>query len=255
MYVCLHCTVLFSWLRWGSSPGYPLGDCIFWAFIFGIPHILTPVMLCCNVAHIIRLFVDRVEIFKEDVKSNSCLDIYSADKLFDTFQQVRLEAQELCDELNLVSDWFPLLLGLAIALQGVAVFQFAGEMFSLVYLVQNIICLLSMVWECQKITGALNELMEVIVNLPTDSVLGALGSIERSNMLLTIQRPQSIPAIAAFGYAFSIENFQNIFLFSFGVVGSFVWNQLEEVFTLTNSHSYAMRMAQNTTSITEAVAD
>jgi len=142
---------------------------------------------------------------------------------------VQTEGEELSEEIDLVTDWFPLMLILAIALQAVAVFQFAGEWFSMIYMVQNITCLLYMVWECHRVAATVQKLVETIVNQPTTSVLGSIGSRERANMLLTLQRKDLIPHIHAFGYAFSVENFQSIILLSLASLVSFLWNQVEEI--------------------------
>lgn len=242
IYVFLHCTVLFYWLWW---TGYPIADCRFWAFIFGVPHVLVPVMLCSYVSHIIRLYTERVENFEKDVKDEISSTLDTGDKLFDAFQRCKTEGEELSNEIDLVTDWFPLILLLAIALQALAVFQFAGEWFSLIYMVQNIACLLYVVWECHRVAGTVNNLVETIVNLPTSSVLGGIGSHERANMLLTLQRPELIPHVHAFGYAFSAENFQNIILLSLGAVGSFLWNQLEEI--INKAKEEMLSLPANTT--------
>ena len=186
-------------------------------------------MLCCYVSHVIRLYTARVKVLVDEIKSekNSTLD--TANKLFDAFQRCRREGQELSDEIDHITDWFPLILALAIVLQAIAVFQFAGEWFSLIYMLQNIVCLLNMVWECHNVAQSVSDLVESIINLPTDSVLGDLGSNERSNMLLTLQRRELLPHVHAFGYAFSVENFQNIILLSITAIGSFLWNQVEEI--------------------------
>jgi len=84
MYVSLHCIALFCWLM---QKGYPIADCRFWAFTFGIPHVLVPVMLCSYVSHVIRLYTSRVEVFEEEVKQANCSAIDTADKLFDAFQR------------------------------------------------------------------------------------------------------------------------------------------------------------------------
>ena len=206
-----------------------MNDSIFWGFTFGIPHVLTPVMLCCYVSHLIRIYTARVRALAADVEAESNGTLDTANKLFDAFQRCKKEGEELSDEIDFITDWFPLILALAILLQAIAVFYFAGEWFSLVYLVQNILCLLFIVWECHNVALSVSNLVESILNLPANSALGDIGSHERTNMLLTLQRRETIPHVHAFGYAFSVENFQNISLLSITAIGSFLWNQLEEI--------------------------
>ena len=111
-----------------------------------------------------------------------------------------------------------------------AVFAFAGEWFSLVYMVLNIAVLLFFMVECQDVGENISALCEDIIHLPTNSILGDLDSVTRTNMLMTLQREKAIPCIMAFGWSLSKENYRNVILVSLASIGSVVGNKVQELF-------------------------
>ena len=79
--------------------------------------------------------------------------------------------------------------------QAIAVFWCAGEWFSLVYMLLNIFLLVFLMSECKAVGETIAGLCEDIIHLPSDSILGNLDSVKRTNMLMTLQREKAIPAV------------------------------------------------------------
>ena len=67
LYTGFHCVTLFIWL-YQTKLG--LMDCLFWSVIFGIPHAFYPILLACNISHVITIFNARFSVFKEGNQIN-----------------------------------------------------------------------------------------------------------------------------------------------------------------------------------------
>lgn len=201
IYCVLHITTLFIWLQ---SKGYSMDLVMFWSFYFGVFHVLCPVTLACHIGHVIRFFTKRVAVFRDDItyfENNEGMSICGADhisdanQLFDNYQLCRQETSKFCARIDFITDWFPLSLFLAIVGQAIAVFWCAGEWFSLVYMLLNIFLLVFLMSECKAVGETIAGLCEDIIHLPSDSILGNLDSVKRTNMLMTLQREKAIPAV------------------------------------------------------------
>jgi hypothetical protein len=113
-------------------------------------------------------------------------------------------------------------------MQGAAVFAFQGEVGSLLYMLLNVVSLLSVMYECQALNNEFSELCEEIIHLPTESALGPIGSPIRNGFLMALKRTDSYPNMTAFGVVkFSMENFYNAFIISLGSVASVLWVSIE----------------------------
>lgn len=215
----IYCIFIWFWL--GYTNGLPFEQWGFWVFIFGIPHALYPILLCCHVAHVVRLFDARLEAFREDVVNNN---FTSVDEIWDTFFRCRKAANDLSDQLKNVVGIFCITLLFAILFQGAAVFVFEGEIGSLTYMVLNVVTLLWIMGECQQLNHVFSELCEDIIHMPVSSVLGDLNSNTRILFVMAMKRGEAYPYMTAFGFIkFSMENFYNAFILSIGSIGSVVW--------------------------------
>ena len=161
VYVFAHCGLLFCLLYWPYD--YPLEDATFWAFKFGFPHALHPVLLACHIFHVIKLYDIRLQSFKDDVVNMSYDD---ANELWDTFQRCRDEANKLGEELSHFISWFGLSLLASVLMQGTAVFVFKGQWFSLIYLNTNIWVLLFVMYQSRAIPKEFGDFCEAIINFP-----------------------------------------------------------------------------------------
>ena len=111
---------------------------------------------------------------------------------------------------------------------GIAVYFFDMQALSIVYLILNIVVLLSLMILCVKIPDSIKELKDKISHMPTTSKLGKLTDSNRLNMVTSLNiTTENLPTVSAFGYSFTQENVASIFGISVFAAGSFLWNELE----------------------------
>jgi len=131
-YFTIHVIVLYIWLY---SNGYPFFDVLFWSIIFGVPHALNPILLTVVITRIFEYCSARIECFRSKFNSGH---YKNADSLWNSFIKLRNEIEQYGEKLQYALGFFLVSLLLAIIFQGLAVFVFKGEMFSLVYMSLNV---------------------------------------------------------------------------------------------------------------------
>ena len=100
-----------------------------------MPHALNPILLTVVITRIFEYCSARIECFRSKFNSGY---YKSADSLWDAFIKLRNEIEQYGEKLGFALGFFLFTLLLAIIFQGLAVFVFKGEMFSLVYMSLNV---------------------------------------------------------------------------------------------------------------------
>ena len=118
------------------------------------------------------MFSCRLIKFKDDVVLGDS-DIYKdVNDLWDTFHRSKRSTEKLSSDLSGIIGFYVSSLFFSIVLQGLAVFKFEGEWFSLIYLVANTVTLLFVIYESQTLKFEFEDLTENLCHLKTSSVLG-----------------------------------------------------------------------------------
>jgi hypothetical protein len=174
-WIVLHCSVLYMWLYFGQGTRKHY---MVWCVFFGIPHILNPMLLTMHIAHVIHMFVARLDHFQMSIARNS---YNSLERFWDTFCGARKMKTRLDEELNPVISFFCFILLGAILIQGLTVLTLLkNQFFSIIYMISNVVMLLFILFEAQRVNKGFEKILWEINYLPIDSVLGDFNSPQRN---------------------------------------------------------------------------
>ena len=218
LYYCmLHVIGLLTWLY---SKGYDKFDVLFWSCIFGVPHALNPILLTVVIRRIFKFSSARIDYFRQKFNEGQ----YSTcSMLWDDFIQLRNEIENYGDELGYPLGFFVFSLLGSIIFQGVAVFVFKGEMFSLVYMALNVTCLISVIKEAVNVIKSFNDCCDDIIHSRTTSAVGEIGGLERQNINTVLSREDFSPAFRAFEFRISSSQLIQAVSVSAAAIISVLW--------------------------------
>lgn len=217
VYCLSHVLVLLGWIH----ATYALWDAVFWSMIFGVPHVLFPVLLTVLLVRIFSLYNYCIEKFRCKFRNGS---YKNSQEVWDHIIKIRNGILSLSNSLEVPLGTFMLILFLAITFQGIVVFYFNGEAFSLVYMVLNIWCLIWTLYGAQHTYALFNDAVDDIIHSSASSSVGNIDSSSRTNMIFALTQSTFAPRFKAFSFvSLSSETLITILLFCASSIISVLW--------------------------------